>query len=67
MSAMRPPCVGDPLYGSDPTLNDKLGLSRQWLHAHKLASTHPATGEWVQFESPYPADLQHALDVLEAG
>lgn len=67
MSAMRHPCVGDPLYGSDPTLNDKLGLSRQWLHAHKLAFTHPATGEWVQFESPYPADLQHALDVLEAG
>lgn len=66
MSAMRHPCVGDPLYGSDPTLNEKLGLHRQWLHAHKLAFTHPATGEWVQFESPYPADLQHALDVLEA-
>lgn len=66
MSAMRHPCVGDPLYGSDPTLNEKLGLSRQWLHAHKLAFTHPATGDWVQFESPYPADLQHALDVLEA-
>ncbi len=65
MSAMRHPCVGDPLYGSDPTLNEKLGLSRQWLHAHKLAFTHPATGDWVQFESPYPADLQHALDVLE--
>lgn len=66
MSAMRHPCVGDPLYGSDPTLNEKLGLSRQWLHAHKLAFTHPATGDWVQFESPYPADLQHALNVLEA-
>lgn len=66
MSAMRHPCVGDPLYGSDSRLNEKLGLHRQWLHAHKLAFTHPATGEWVQFESTYPADLQHALDVLEA-
>lgn len=67
MAALRHPCVGDPLYGADPTLSAKLGLTRQWLHAHKLAFTHPATGEWVQFESPYPADFVHALDVLRAG
>jgi len=64
MSAMRHPCVGDPLYGADPSLSARLGLTRQWLHAHQLAFTHPASGEWVQFESGYPADFQHALDVL---
>jgi 23S rRNA pseudouridine1911/1915/1917 synthase len=64
MSAQRHPCVGDTLYGADPTLSAKLGLGRQWLHAHKLAFTHPGTGEWVEFTSPYPADLQHALDIL---
>jgi len=67
MSAHRHPCVGDPLYGADPTLSAKLGLTRQWLHAHQLAFTHPATGEWVQFSSPYPADFQHALEVLDPG
>lgn len=64
MAAQRHPCVGDALYGADPTLSAKLGLTRQWLHAHKLAFTHPGTGEWVEFTSPYPADLRHALDVL---
>ena len=64
MAALRHPCVGDPLYGADPTMSARLGLTRQWLHAHKLAFTHPASGEWVQFESPYPADFEHALAVL---
>ncbi|MGF2947716.1 RluA family pseudouridine synthase [Microbacterium alcoholitolerans] len=65
MAAHRHPCVGDPLYGADPTMSARLGLTRQWLHAHRLAFAHPATGEWVQFESPYPADFQHALQVLD--
>jgi 23S rRNA pseudouridine1911/1915/1917 synthase len=64
MAAQRHPCVGDAMYGADPTLSARLGLSRQWLHAMRLAFTHPATGEWVEFSSSYPDDLQHALDVL---
>ena len=64
MAAIKHPCVGDPLYGSDPNLAARLGLERQWLHAVELGFTHPGTGEWVVFSSPYPADLQHALDVL---
>ena len=66
MAAQRHPCVGDSMYGADPTISARLGLNRQWLHAHKLGFMHPTTGEYVQFESPYPADLQHALDVLRA-
>jgi 23S rRNA pseudouridine1911/1915/1917 synthase len=53
MAAHRHPCVGDPLYGADPTLSARLGLTRQWLHAHELAFAHPATGERVTFTSPY--------------
>jgi 23S rRNA pseudouridine1911/1915/1917 synthase len=64
MAAHRHPCVGDPLYGADPTLSARLGLTRQWLHAHELSFAHPATTEWVTFRSDYPADLAHALDVL---
>lgn len=64
MSAQRHPCVGDAMYGADPTLTRRLGLTRQWLHAMRLGFRHPATGEHVEFESVYPADLQHALDVL---
>jgi 23S rRNA pseudouridine1911/1915/1917 synthase len=66
MSALRHPCVGDLAYGADPTLAARLGLQRQWLHAVRLGFEHPDTGEHVEFESPYPADLQHALDLLAA-
>lgn len=64
MSAQHHPCVGDAMYGADPTLSARLGLARQWLHAMRLGFRHPGTGEQVRFESVYPADLQHALDVL---
>jgi 23S rRNA pseudouridine1911/1915/1917 synthase len=66
MAAQRHPCVGDLLYGADPTLAARLGLTRQWLHATRLGFRHPGTGERVEFEVPYPEDLQHALDVLRA-
>lgn len=64
MAAQRHPCVGDAMYGADPVLSAKLGLTRQWLHAVQLSFDHPATGEWVTFTTTYPADLQHALDIL---
>jgi 23S rRNA pseudouridine1911/1915/1917 synthase len=63
MSAVRHPCVGDLAYGADPTLSARFGLKRQWLHAVRLGFEHPADGRWVEFESPYPADLAHALEV----
>ncbi|MCB1272870.1 MAG: RluA family pseudouridine synthase [Leucobacter sp.] len=65
MAAQHHPCVGDAMYGADPRLSARLGLERQWLHAMRLGFRHPASGEPVSFESTYPADLQHALDVLE--
>ncbi|GAA4556046.1 RluA family pseudouridine synthase [Planotetraspora kaengkrachanensis] len=64
MSALRHPCVGDLMYGADPTLAARLGLSRQWLHAVSLAFEHPATGEWVSFTSDYPEDLARALRIV---
>ena len=66
MAAVRHPCVGDRLYGADPVLAKRLGLSRQWLHAVRLEFAHPADGRRVEFASPYPADLAAALAVLEA-
>ena len=64
MQAVKHPCVGDPLYGGDPVLAKRLGLERQWLHAVRLGFEHPESNEYVEYESDYPADLQHALDVI---
>ena len=66
MAAVRHPCVGDLTYGADPTLAHRLGLNRQWLHARELAFEHPDSGTELRVISPYPPDLQHALDVLRA-
>jgi 23S rRNA pseudouridine1911/1915/1917 synthase len=64
LAALRHPCVGDLTYGADPVLAKRLGLQRQWLHARSLGLEHPADGRWVEFTSPYPPDLAHALDLL---
>jgi 23S rRNA pseudouridine1911/1915/1917 synthase len=64
MAAVRHPCVGDLTYGADPVLAARLGLTRQWLHARELAFEHPSSGAQLRVVSPFPADLQHALDVL---
>ena len=66
MAALRHPCVGDLTYGADPTLAARLGLSRQWLHARRLAFDHPSTGERLEVSSEYPDDLATALERLRA-
>jgi 23S rRNA pseudouridine1911/1915/1917 synthase len=64
MAALKHPCVGDLTYGADPTLAKRLGLERQWLHAVRLGFTHPDTGEYVSYTSPYPEDLAIALEKI---
>jgi len=64
MSALHHPCLGDLTYGADPALARRVGLSRQWLHATRLRFEHPNSSTWVEFESAYPDDLAHALDVI---
>ena len=61
-SALHHPCAGDVTYGADPVLAQKLGLQRQWLHAVGLGFQHPSSGQRVDFTSPYPQDLQTALE-----
>lgn len=65
-AAVRHPCCGDLTYGADPNLTKTLGLERQWLHARSLAFAHPDDGRRIEITSPYPADLQHALEVLRS-
>jgi 23S rRNA pseudouridine1911/1915/1917 synthase len=50
------PLVADETYGGRPAL----GLVRQALHAHRLAFTHPVTGQPLSFEAAPPPDLRAA-------
>jgi 23S rRNA pseudouridine1911/1915/1917 synthase len=67
MAAVRHPCLGDVTYGADPRLAERLGLARQWLHAVRLGFAHPATGRPVEVTSPYPPDLERALEMMRDG
>lgn len=67
MAALRHPLVGDLTYGADPALAQRVGLSRQWLHAMRLGFAHPADGHRVEVTSEYPADLAAALETLRDG
>jgi 23S rRNA pseudouridine1911/1915/1917 synthase len=60
LAAIDLPVAGDPMYGRPR----ELGLGRQFLHARRLAFTHPITGEAVDVSSPLPPDLEAALATL---
>jgi 23S rRNA pseudouridine1911/1915/1917 synthase len=57
MASINHPLVADDLYGGQPAA----GLTRQALHAWRLAFVHPLTGESLVFQSALPPDLSQAL------
>jgi 23S rRNA pseudouridine1911/1915/1917 synthase len=62
LAAIDLPVSGDPVYG----VAGDLGLTRQFLHAGRLAFPHPISGAAVDVESPLPADLAQALERARA-
>jgi 23S rRNA pseudouridine1911/1915/1917 synthase len=58
LKAIGHPVAGDPDYGRAGLY----GLERQFLHAERLAFTHPVTGAQVEVRSPLPEDLAAALE-----
>jgi 23S rRNA pseudouridine1911/1915/1917 synthase len=61
LAAIGHPVSGDPLYGTA----GRFGLARQFLHAERLAFTHPVTAEQVDVRSALPDDLAQALGRAE--
>jgi 23S rRNA pseudouridine1911/1915/1917 synthase len=63
LEAIDLPVAGDPTYGKPGVL----GLERQFLHAARLAFTHPITGEEIDVTSPLPPELASALETARRG
>jgi len=56
------PVAGDQLYSRHKVP----GLRRQFLHATRLGFFQPTSGEWIELDSPLPADLAGFLASLPA-
>lgn len=70
LAAIGHPIVGDPTYGGlrrrvPANLRAVQRLERPFLHATRLAFTHPVDGRRVEFDSPLPLDLQAVIDDIE--
>lgn len=57
------PVVGDSEYGGRKA-KQEVNLTRQFLHAHYLAFTHPSTDEEMEFTDQLPDELVEILDSL---
>jgi 23S rRNA pseudouridine1911/1915/1917 synthase len=57
MAHIGHPLVADELYGGRPAA----GLTRQALHAFRLAFQHPVTAQPLEFHAPLPQDIELAL------
>lgn len=66
--------IGDQSYGSNRKIPQSVEkeaahflhhFPRQALHSHHIAFTHPVSGEWLEFTSPPPEDMQKLLAVLK--
>ncbi len=56
MAHLGHPLLADELYGGAPLA----GMTRQALHAWRLALEHPASGEPLTWQLPLPADMREA-------
>jgi 23S rRNA pseudouridine1911/1915/1917 synthase len=61
LAAIKHPVVGDAAYGGR---RQSIELARPFLHATRLAFTHPVTGERLRFEEPLPPELAAVLERL---
>jgi len=69
LSAIGHPVVGDSVYGGvhrrvAGDIRAVQRLERPFLHAARLAFTHPRDGRRLEFTAPLPHDLQDVLDAL---
>jgi 23S rRNA pseudouridine1911/1915/1917 synthase len=61
LGAIGHPILGDRTYGGTGEDARALGLGRPFLHAWRIAFTHPVTGERIEREEALPPDLVEAL------
>jgi 23S rRNA pseudouridine1911/1915/1917 synthase len=73
LAAINHPVLGDKLYGkrkvptsvSKPVADKIKGIKSQCLHAISLGFTHPLTKKTMDFEAPYPPDIEGLIEEFD--
>jgi 23S rRNA pseudouridine1911/1915/1917 synthase len=68
-SSIGHPVLGDKTYGRKTEIESgkrKILFPRQMLHAEVLGFKHPATGEYMEFSSLLPEDMETAIRELKS-
>ncbi len=72
-SAIGHPVLGDKTYGKKGEIEikidskrKKISFHRQMLHAETLGLIHPVTGEYMEFSSPMPPDMEKCIKELSS-
>lgn len=61
------PVLGDRTYGKKTSIEIrkvKITFPRQMLHAELLGFSHPETGQYMEFRSPLPEDMEESIRAL---
>lgn len=61
------PVLGDSTYGKKLSMEiggKKISFQRQMLHAESLGFIHPATGQYLEFNSPIPDDMREKINEM---
>ena len=61
MAYIHHPLLGDEVYGPKKC---PFNLKGQVLHAKILGFVHPATGEYMEFESPLPKYFEELIEKI---
>jgi 23S rRNA pseudouridine1911/1915/1917 synthase len=67
-AAIGHPVLGDLTYGKKTSVevkHNRVAFPRQMLHAELLGFTHPASGQYIEFSSPFPEDMKKCIEELE--
>lgn len=65
LKSIGTPILGDPLYGVD-SINRKFKIERPLLHAHRIAFTHPISGDRIEISAPLPDDIKSFTNSFSA-
>ena len=63
------PVLGDKTYGKKTYIEinrKKIEFPRQMLHAELLGFSHPITGQYMEFKTALPEDMEESIKSLKA-